>query len=69
MKYGDISRLIYRIIQTFYNAASRTKIHNGALITYASAGEFARFNPHIHTIVLEGGFDRQGRFVHVPLGG
>jgi hypothetical protein len=41
MKYGDISRLIYRIIQTFYNS-------------------------HIHTIFLEGGFDRQGRFVHMP---
>jgi len=48
--YGEISRLIYRIIQTFYNAAAGTKIHSGAVIAYASAGEFARFNPHIHAI-------------------
>jgi hypothetical protein len=29
-------------------------------------GEFPRFHPHLHAIVLEGGFDRQGRFVHIP---
>jgi hypothetical protein len=33
---------------------------------YASAGEFARWNPHLHAIFLEGGFDREGRFIHVP---
>jgi hypothetical protein len=25
-----------------------------------------RWNPHLHGIFLEGGVDRQGRFVHVP---
>jgi hypothetical protein len=24
------------------------------------------FAPHLHAIVLEGGFDRQGRFGHMP---
>ena len=37
-----------------------------SLIACASAGDFARINPHLHGIVLEGGFDRGGRFVHVP---
>jgi hypothetical protein len=36
------------------------------VIAYASAGDFVRFNPHLHGIFLEGGFDRQGRFVHIP---
>jgi len=27
-----------------------------------------RFNPHFHCLVLEGGFDEAGRFVHIPLG-
>jgi hypothetical protein len=36
------------------------------VIAYASAGDFARFNPHLHAIFLEGGFDWEGRFVHVP---
>ena len=46
-------------------AAGRT-IQSAAVIAYASAGEFARFNPHLHGIFLDGGFDRKGRFVHVP---
>ena len=49
--YGEISRLIYRIIQSFYNAAAGRKIQSAAVIAYASAGEFARFNPCIHAIV------------------
>jgi hypothetical protein len=31
-------------------------------------GKFARFNPHLHAIVLEGGFDPTGRFAHIPAG-
>jgi hypothetical protein len=36
------------------------------VIAYTTAGEFARWNPHLHAIFLEGGFDKEGRFVHVP---
>jgi hypothetical protein len=31
-------------------------------------GQFAVWNPHWHTIVLEGGFDRSDRFFFIPLG-
>ncbi|MBN2554104.1 MAG: transposase, partial [Spirochaetales bacterium] len=27
------------------------------VLAYQSAGEFLRWNPHFHCIVLEGGFD------------
>jgi hypothetical protein len=27
-----------------------------------------RWNPHFHCLVLEGGFDDRGKFVHIPLG-
>ena len=36
------------------------------MIVDASAGDFVRWNPHLHAIFLEGGFHRQGRFVHLP---
>ncbi len=36
------------------------------MIAYASAGDFVRFNPHLGGTFLDGGFDRQGRFVHLP---
>jgi hypothetical protein len=31
-------------------------------------GEFARFHPHWHVLVLEGGFTKYDRFVYLPLG-
>jgi hypothetical protein len=64
--YGEISKLVYRMIQGFYNEAAGRTIHSAAVIAYASEGDFARFNPHLHAIFLEGGFDRDGQFVHVP---
>ena len=67
--FGEVSRLVYRMIQRFSNEAAGRRIQSAAVIAYASAGDFVRFNPHLHGIFLEGGFDRQGRFVHIPLGG
>ena len=64
--YGEISKLVYRMIQRFYNEAAGKRIQSAAVIAYASAGDFARFNPPLHGIFLEGGFDREGQFVHVP---
>jgi hypothetical protein len=64
--FGEIARQLYAMIATFYNAAAACKVHSAAVIAYASAGEFARFNPHLHAIVLEGSFDPAGRFVHIP---
>jgi hypothetical protein len=63
---GEVSRLAYRMMHDFYGAAAGKKIQGAAVIPYASAGDFVRFNPHLHGIFLEGGFDRQGRFVHLP---
>jgi hypothetical protein len=64
--FGEVSRLVYRMIQRFSNEAAGRRIQSAAVLAYASAGDFVRFNPHLHGIFLEGGFDRQGRFVHVP---
>ena len=63
---GDVSRLVYRIMQDVYGAAAGRRIQGAAVIAYASAGDFVRWNPHLHAIFLEGGFDPQGRFVHIP---
>ena len=40
--YGEISKLVYHMIQSFYNAAAGRRIHSAAVIAYASASEFAR---------------------------
>jgi hypothetical protein len=66
--FSDVSRVIFAIIQRFYNRAAKTMIKTGMVLAYQPAGEFLRFNPHFHCLVLEGGFDENGRFVHIPLG-
>ena len=66
--FSEISRLIFVIIQNFYNKAANRPIKTGMVLAYQTSGEFLRFNPHWHAIVLEGGFDETGRFVHIPLG-
>jgi hypothetical protein len=66
--FSEISQLIFAIIKRFYSKAANTAIKTGMVLAYQSAGEFLRLNPHWHAIVLEGGFDEAGRFVHIPLG-
>ena len=38
------------------------------VLAYQTSGEFLRWNPHFHCLVLEGGFDERGKFAHIPLG-
>ena len=66
--FSEISRLIFGMLADFYNETAGKDIETAAVLAYQSAGDFLRFNPHFHGIVLEGGFDEQGRFIHVPLG-
>jgi len=66
--FSEISRLIFRMLADFYNEAAGKEIETAAVLAFQSAGDFLRFNPHFHGIFLEGGFDEQGRFIHVPLG-
>lgn len=36
-------------------------------MSYQGFGEFARFHPHWHVLVLEGGFTKYDRFVYLPI--
>jgi len=54
--------------QAFYTKAATRPVKTGMVLAYQTSGEFFRWNPHWHAIVLEGGFDEAGRFVHIPFG-
>jgi hypothetical protein len=56
------------MVERFYTKAANRPIHTGMVLAYQTSGAFVRFNPHWHAIVVEGGFDEAGRFVHIPLG-
>jgi hypothetical protein len=38
------------------------------LLLNLSFGEYAKFHPHWHVLVLEGGFTKYDRFVYLPIG-
>jgi hypothetical protein len=64
--HGEISRLVYGLVRDFATEAAGKPIRTAAVVVNSSSGRFARWNPHWHGLFLEGGFDREGRFVHVP---
>jgi hypothetical protein len=66
--FAELMQLINRMIVDFQSAAAGKPITGGSVLAYQSSGEFLRFHPHVHGIVLEGGFDAQGRFCHIPFG-
>ena len=55
------------MIQSYYNEISERQIVTGLILSYQTAGDFARFNPHWHGILLEGGFDEIGNFIYLPI--
>jgi len=66
--FGEVSRLIFQMIQSFYNEAAGKNIRTASVISFQTAGDFLRFNFHYHGIVIEGGFDEEGNFVFIPFG-
>ncbi len=66
--FSEVSRIIFAIIERFYNKAAKISIKTGMVLAFQSSGEYLRFNPHYHAIVLEGGFDEDGSFVHISFG-
>jgi hypothetical protein len=65
--YSDISQLIFNLIQSYYNEASGRQIETGLVLSYQTSGDFARWHPHWHGLLLEGGFDDDGNFVYLPV--
>jgi hypothetical protein len=63
--YGEISRLIYRLVRDFATEAAGKPIRTAAVVVFQTSGSFCRWNPHWHSLFLSGGFDQEGRFVHV----
>ena len=63
-----------KLVQDFTTAAAGSSIRTAAVVVYQSSGQFVRrcsgppwgWNPHWHGLFLEGGFDQEGRFVHLP---
>ena len=67
--FADVSRLIYSIISEFYDEAAGRPLNTALIVAHQTFGDILRWNPHFHTIVLEGGFDSEGTFFYLPFWG
>ena len=65
--FGEIAQLINSIILDYYRAIKGKNIKTAFVMAYQSFGEFARLDPHYHTLLMEGCFDDQGKFHHIPI--
>jgi len=61
-------KLLYGLLSRYFCQAAGRKILTAMVSSHQSFGAFASWNPHWHTIVLEGGFDRQDHFFFIPIG-
>jgi hypothetical protein len=54
--------LVYDSLRDFYCEATGRLLLTGLVITHPRFGDQLRWNPHFHTIVLEGSFDDEDTF-------
>ena len=66
-KVEIVPQLIFDLIQSYYNETSGRQIKTGLILSYQTAGDFTRWNPHWHGLLLEGGFDEDGNFAYLPV--
>lgn len=65
--FADISKMIFKLINKFYNLAACKSITTGCALCYQSYGNLLRHNSHFHGVLLEGGFDKEGNFIFIPI--
>ena len=65
--FGEVFRLIFSLLFEFFSLAAGQELLCACVVSYQSFGEFARFHPHWHVLVLEGGFAKYERFVYLPI--
>ena len=65
--FAEVAQLTNSIILDYYKDLKGQSIKTACVMGYQSFGEFARFNPHYHALLMEGCFDEQGKFHHIPI--
>ena len=63
----DIAVLISNMIVDYYRTLTGKEIRTGIVLAFQSYGHFLRYNPHFHSLILEGGFDEDGNFIYIPI--
>jgi hypothetical protein len=64
--FADLGRLLFDILQRFFSQAAGRPLRTAGILVFQTAGAFCRFHSLWHGLFLEGGFEHENRFVHVP---
>ena len=64
MRYLQCQRLCFAFNDTISYRHSGGRLVAGAIVVLHPFSRKMGFNPHLHILVTEGGFDRQGNFIH-----
>ena len=64
--HGEISRLIYALVRDFVAEAAGRPLRTAGILVVQTAGAFCRLHPYWHSLFLEGGFQHENRFLHLP---
>ncbi|GAB1433005.1 hypothetical protein MASR2M29_16300 [Spirochaetota bacterium] len=67
-KHHSVVVTLWDKVHTYFSLAAGQVLLGACVDSYQSFGEFARFYPHWHVLVLEGGFTTHDRFVYLPIG-
>jgi hypothetical protein len=65
--FSEISRLIYQMFELYYTRIGCKEARTGIITAFQTFGDFLRFNPHYHSLVLDGYFDGEGNFIYSPI--
>ncbi len=65
-KLNDLSRLAWKCLKEFMSETLNLDGVPGSIQSIETNGQFLDINPHIHTLVTDGGFDAYGKFYKMP---
>jgi len=65
--FAGISKLISDIIIGYYNELTGKNVQSGIVVSYQTYGDFLRFNPLWHCIVMEGSLTEDGKLHFIAI--
>jgi hypothetical protein len=65
--FAPVSSLIFSMISEFYSLTAGKPITSAGVLSFQPFGDLLRANAHWHAIILEGGFDPDGKFFFLPI--
>jgi hypothetical protein len=67
-RLGGLSRVAYRTLRAYLRAAlGERDLAPGAIVCVQTFGSLAHAHPHLHVLVTDGAYRRDGRFVAAPV--